>query len=151
MQELGDFTKSILSQLELNLRRIHGLGVKKIGITSMEPIGCLPKMTIASSYENCSEEANSLSIFHNQMLHQIIDKLNNQTATPSFFIIDLYSAFITALNIQQNHPGNVIYEFSFKVNITYDYSTLFVSTIVKLCVILPKNHHFSLKFSIEKY
>lgn len=110
VEEMGDFTKSILSQLELNLRRIHGLGVKKIGITSMEPIGCLPKMTIASSYENCSEEANSLSIFHNQMLHQVIDKLNNQTATPSFFIIDLYSAFITALNIQQNHPGNSNFE-----------------------------------------
>lgn len=99
-------TKSILSQLELNLRRIHGLGVQKIGITAMEPIGCLPKLTITSSYENCSEYANSISIFHNQMLHQIIDKLNNQTSKPNFFIIDLYNAFMTSLNIQQNHPGN---------------------------------------------
>lgn len=107
VQDLGNVTKSILSQLELNLRRIHGLGVQKIGITAMEPIGCLPKMTIASSYENCSESANSLSIFHNQMLHQIIEKLNNQTGRqPIFFIIDLYSAFMTALNMQQNHPGN---------------------------------------------
>ncbi|KAG5574930.1 hypothetical protein H5410_055064 [Solanum commersonii] len=110
MEDLGNVTKSILSQLELNLRRIHGLGVQKIGITAMEPIGCLPKMTISSSYENCSEYANSIPIFHNQMLHQIIDKLNNQTSRPIFFIIDLYSAFMTALNIQQNHPGNSNFE-----------------------------------------
>ncbi|KAM3360176.1 GDSL esterase/lipase like [Capsicum galapagoense] len=114
MEDLGNFTKSILSELELNLRRIHGLGVSKIGITTMEPLGCLPKMTIASSYENCSESANSFSIFHNQMLHQTIEKLNNQTGGQSFFILDLYSAFMSALDIQQNHPGNSNFENPFK-------------------------------------
>ncbi|MCD7455367.1 hypothetical protein HAX54_027983 [Datura stramonium] len=110
--DLGNVTKSIMSQLELNLRRIHGLGVQKIGITAMEPIGCLPKITaVFSSYENCSESANSLSILHNQMLHQTIDKLNNQTGRHIFFILDLYNAFMSALDIQQNHPaGNSNFE-----------------------------------------
>ncbi|XP_016456859.1 GDSL esterase/lipase At5g03610-like [Nicotiana tabacum] len=110
MDDLGDITKSIISQLELNLRRIHGLGVSKIGITAMEPIGCLPRMTAASSYENCSDSANSLSIFHNEILHQTIEKLNNQTGKPVFVILDIYNAFISALDIQQNHPGNSNFE-----------------------------------------
>ncbi|XP_059307712.1 GDSL esterase/lipase At5g03610-like [Lycium ferocissimum] len=110
MEDLGNVTNSIISQLELNLRRIHGLGVQKLGITALEPIGCLPKMTASLSYENCSEPANSLSKFHNQLLHQTIEKLNNQTGRPVFFILDLYSAFMSALDIQQNHPGNSNFE-----------------------------------------
>lgn len=105
-QDLPDFTKSIMSQLVLNLQRIHGLGVQKVGITAMPPLGCLPQMTATISHKNCTETGNSLAKFHNQMLQENIQKLNNETGAPVFVILDLYSAFMSALNIQNNHPGN---------------------------------------------
>ncbi|KAK4367149.1 hypothetical protein RND71_015029 [Anisodus tanguticus] len=39
-----------------------------------------------------------------------IEKLNNQTGRPVFFIFDVYSAFMSALDIQQNQPGNSNFE-----------------------------------------
>lgn len=56
------------------------------------------------------------------MLKQSIDKLNNETAAAAappprrrrrrrlqpFVVLDLYTAFMSALNIHENHPGNIV-------------------------------------------
>ncbi|KAM7532284.1 hypothetical protein LguiB_035694 [Lonicera macranthoides] len=97
LQDLGDFSKLVIKQLELNLKRIQEIGVKKIGVTSMEPLGCLPQFTASTSYQNCSESENSVAEFHNEMLEQSLDKLNNIT-TGGFVKLDLYKAFMSALN-----------------------------------------------------
>ncbi|XP_019151451.1 PREDICTED: GDSL esterase/lipase At5g03610-like [Ipomoea nil] len=106
IQDIEAFTEKIIQQLTLDLRRLHGLGVGKVGVTAIEPLGCLPQFTASTSYQNCSEVENSLSRFHNQMLKQSIDKLNNETAAGQpFVVLDLYTAFMSALNIHENHPG----------------------------------------------
>ena len=105
-QDSPAFTKSIMSQLVLDLQRIHGLGVRKVGVTAMHPLGCLPITTASMSHKNCSENGNSLAKFHNQMLQENIENLNNEAGAPVFVILDLYSAFMSALNLQNNHPGN---------------------------------------------
>nr|GME17441.1 GDSL esterase/lipase At5g03610-like [Ipomoea batatas] len=113
IQDIEAFTEKIIQQLTLDLRRLHGLGVGKVGVTAIEPLGCLPQFTASTSYQNCSEVENSLSRFHNQMLKQSIDKLNNETAGRSlqpFVVLDLYTAFMSALNIHENHPGNSSFE-----------------------------------------
>ncbi|KAL3520869.1 hypothetical protein ACH5RR_019018 [Cinchona calisaya] len=109
-EDLPAFTKSIMSQLILDLQRIHGLGVRKVGITAMPPLGCLPQMSASISHKNCSETGNSLAKFHNQVLQENIEKLNNETGAPAFMILDLYKAFMSALNIRNNHPGNSTFE-----------------------------------------
>ena len=96
----------MINQLALNLKRIHGLGVKKIAVAAMEPLGCLPAITASNSYQNCSEAENSLSKFHNQLLQEAVHKLNNESGlpVPAFEIIDLHAAFTSALAThQQNH------------------------------------------------
>lgn len=94
---MGDFSKLVIKQLELNLKRVREIGVKKIGVTSMEPLGCLPQFTASISYQNCSESENSVAEFHNEMLEQSLEKLNN-IATGGFVKLDLYKAFMSALN-----------------------------------------------------
>ncbi|PWA92287.1 Lipase, GDSL [Artemisia annua] len=102
LKELPDLTKSIVEQLVSNAKRIHELGVKKIGITAMQPIGCLPQFTVSTSYQNCSDSGNSVAEFHNQVLVESIRKLNNETDTALFVILDLYKAFSSVLNLQKN-------------------------------------------------
>ncbi|XWS65705.1 hypothetical protein CRYUN_Cryun05aG0136400 [Craigia yunnanensis] len=101
IQKAGAFTKSIMKQLAINLERIHGLGVKRIAVTLIEPIGCLPQQAASSSYINCSEVWNSGSMFHNQVLEQTLKKLNDKSNTPVFITLDLYNAFNSALNNQR--------------------------------------------------
>ncbi|XP_043708985.1 GDSL esterase/lipase At5g03610-like [Telopea speciosissima] len=40
-QGLRAFIASVVNQLALNLKRIHDMGVKKIAVIALEPLGCL--------------------------------------------------------------------------------------------------------------
>ncbi|CAM8963847.1 unnamed protein product [Rhodiola kirilowii] len=102
--EIYSFVTSVIKQLELNLRRIHGLGVRKIGITAIEPLGCLPSITASTYFRNCSERANLLAKFHNQLLNQAIEKLNESSST--FITLDLYNAFMSVFKKQGYEPGS---------------------------------------------
>ncbi|KAK9911997.1 hypothetical protein M0R45_035873 [Rubus argutus] len=107
-KDLAAVTTSIVNQLVVNIKRINDLGVRKIGVTAIEPMGCLPGVTsIFTSYQNCSESLNSASRFHNQILHQKVEELKNVTTTKSTFVIlDLYNAFLSAIQQQKLHQGN---------------------------------------------
>ncbi|XP_039003879.1 GDSL esterase/lipase At5g03610-like [Hibiscus syriacus] len=98
LQKLPGFTKTIMKQLGINLERIQGLGVKRIAVTLIEPMGCVPVQAASSSYTNCSEVLNIGSKFHNQMLQQALKTLNDKTNSTVFVTLDLYNAFISALN-----------------------------------------------------
>lgn len=103
LKDLSGLTKSVISQLVSNVKRIHELGVRKIGITAMEPLGCLPQFTVSTSYQKCSNTENSIAEFHNQVLLESVRKLNNESDDKSLFVIlDLYKAFSMALNLRQN-------------------------------------------------
>ncbi|XP_059627208.1 GDSL esterase/lipase At5g03610-like [Cornus florida] len=106
LQGLPVFTTAVNNQLALNLKRIRGLGVQKVALTAMEPLGCLPTFTASSSYQNCSATENAATKFHNQMLQQTVQKLNNESSGSVFVMLDLYSAFMSALKIKENHAEN---------------------------------------------
>nr|GMC92660.1 GDSL esterase/lipase At5g03610-like [Ipomoea batatas] len=104
---MNEFVDSITKQLCLDLKRIHEMGIPKVAVTAMQPLGCLPFVAFSTgNYPNCDEHSNNITRFHNQMLKQRVDKLNDQTEGSPFVILDLYAAFTTALNIKHNqHPG----------------------------------------------
>ncbi|XP_019151063.1 PREDICTED: GDSL esterase/lipase At5g03610-like [Ipomoea nil] len=103
LQGMEEFVESITEQLSVNLKRIHEMGLPKVAVTAMQPLGCLPAVTFSTgNYPNCDEHTNSITRFHNQML----DKLNDQTKGSPFVVLDLYAAFTSALNIKHDqHPG----------------------------------------------
>ncbi|KAM6600602.1 hypothetical protein CsatA_020211 [Cannabis sativa] len=107
MESLANFTTSIIDQLVANVRRIQKLGVRKIAVTALEPLGCLPPFTASSSFQNCSQIFNSVSDFHNQILHQKLQALNNQTSSLSnslpVLVLDLHTTFMSAFeNLKKN-------------------------------------------------
>ncbi|KAG6596562.1 GDSL esterase/lipase, partial [Cucurbita argyrosperma subsp. sororia] len=107
------FITKVVNQLEVNLRRIHGLGVPKIVVTSLEPLGCLPSSTVASSFQQCNATENLLVNFHNLLLQQSVAKLNSEVKDASastFILLDLYSSFMAALNNKEDPLGNVKFE-----------------------------------------
>ncbi|KAJ6358076.1 hypothetical protein OIU78_005829 [Salix suchowensis] len=80
------------------LKRIHGFGVRKIAVTTLQPLGCLPISTAFSSYENCSESWNAASRFHNQKLQQEIQRMNKESRENIYETLDLYTAFMSKLS-----------------------------------------------------
>jgi ABC-type enterochelin transport system ATPase subunit len=107
LQDVGVFTASLIKQLSLNLKRIQSLGINKIAVELMEPLGCLPVFTQSYSYEKCNETLNMVAMNHNQLLLQAVDKLNKEIGKSVFVTLDLYTAFLSTIaSMQKNHDGN---------------------------------------------
>ncbi|PKI49319.1 hypothetical protein CRG98_030247 [Punica granatum] len=92
------FITAVVVQLGVNLRRLYELGARKVVVAALQPVGCLPSNTAATSFQKCNETVNSLVGLHNQLLYKAVADLNNQTASSTFVIADLYSSFIAVLN-----------------------------------------------------
>lgn len=101
MQGFKAFIISVVNQIISNLKRIHSLGVKKVVVTGLGPLGCLPQLTSPSSFTQCNATINSLVTFHNLLLKQAVSKLNNEITTKNssnnFFILDMYGSFMSII------------------------------------------------------
>jgi hypothetical protein len=95
------------------MKRIHGMGVNKVVVTALQPLGCLPRSTFTSSFQQCNGTENELVGFHNLLLQQAVTKLNNETKDSTFAILDLYKAFMAVFKIQGKTPGLFLYFFSY--------------------------------------
>ncbi|KAL5710673.1 hypothetical protein ACHQM5_021209 [Ranunculus cassubicifolius] len=109
-KEIPSYIKSVVSQLTVNLRRIHSLGMRKVTVTALPPIGCLPAVTIALSHRTCNQDIEPLVNFHNQLLQEVVATLNNSTKESTFVILDLNNAFKSAFKSQGNQPGSLRFE-----------------------------------------
>ncbi|XP_031108503.1 GDSL esterase/lipase At5g03610-like [Ipomoea triloba] len=92
--------ENVISQLVLNLKRIYSLGVPRISMVTVPPFGCFPENVPIQPSPNrvCNESDNSFSRLHNQLLKKAVEQLNNETGGSTFVILDIYSAFMYALN-----------------------------------------------------
>ncbi|XP_059428049.1 GDSL esterase/lipase At5g03610-like [Corylus avellana] len=124
-QGLESFIPKVVTQLTVNLKRIHGLGAKKIAVTALPPSGCLPRSTATSSFQQCNETENSLANSHNLLLKQAVAKLNNETNDSAFVIVDLYASFLSVIQNKGEKEGSIKFENPLKpccVGISSNYS-----------------------------
>ncbi|XP_057739010.1 GDSL esterase/lipase At5g03610-like [Arachis stenosperma] len=101
-QGLPYFVASVVNQTTRNLMRIKALGVKKIIVGSLQPLGCLPQVTAFSSFQQCNASSNTLVAFHNNLLNQAVTNLN-QSWSSSFAVLNLYDSFMSVLNHPTTH------------------------------------------------
>lgn len=98
-----------MKQLSLNLKRIQSLGINKIAIVLLEPIGCLPIATENTSYEKCNGTLNTVAMNHNHLLLQAVEELNKEIGKSVFVTLDLFNSFLSTIaSMQRNHEGNYI-------------------------------------------
>lgn len=109
-ERLPAFITSVVNQLVSNVQRIHAMGVRKVALTGLQPLGCLPRITIRSSFQQCNATENTLVIFHNLILQQAVAKLNKLAKDSAFVILDLYSSFTTVLKNKGDYLGNLKFE-----------------------------------------
>jgi len=108
-QNIQAFTTSLIQQMSLNLRRLHSLGINKIAVGLLEPIGCMPLITVATSYDKCLEPFNFISQNHSQMLLQTVQELNKELGKPVFVTLDLYNSFLSVLaTMQKSRSGKFV-------------------------------------------
>ncbi|KAI3473342.1 hypothetical protein Pfo_030633 [Paulownia fortunei] len=110
VQGLQSFIPLVINQLAVDLKRIQELGATKVAVTALQPLGCLPRMTQMSSFQQCNATQNLAVSYHNLLLQQTVSKLNNETKSSTFFILDLYNSFTTVLQQKGDYQGNLKFE-----------------------------------------
>ncbi|XP_019187160.1 PREDICTED: GDSL esterase/lipase At5g03610-like [Ipomoea nil] len=102
---LPAYTRRVINQVATDMKRLHNMGVKKVSIASMQPLGCLPRAIVQSSYRQCNDSLNEVAMLHNSMLQKMVARLNSQTPGSPYFILDLYSPFITIIKQKKLRQG----------------------------------------------
>ncbi|KAK6942619.1 GDSL lipase/esterase [Dillenia turbinata] len=119
------FITEVINQLVIDLKRIRDIGVKKIAVTALQPLGCIPVITYTSSYKSCNATDNTAAIFHNKLLKLAVVKLRIESKGTSFVILDLYDSFTSIINKKGGHPGSSKFPTPLKpccLGITSEYS-----------------------------
>ncbi|XP_051131619.1 GDSL esterase/lipase At5g03610-like [Andrographis paniculata] len=98
MEGIRSFIPRVINQLTLNLNRMYELGARRVLVTALPPLGCLPQMTAGNSFQRCNATQNSAVGYHNLLLQQAVAELNNETRSSTFFVVDLYSTFERVLD-----------------------------------------------------
>ncbi|XP_019430980.1 PREDICTED: GDSL esterase/lipase At5g03610-like isoform X1 [Lupinus angustifolius] len=105
--EIHKFMKSLVDEMIVSLIRIHNLGAKKIVVSLLQPIGCLPTISVASLYIDCIDLFNLVSRDHNKMILGNLEDLNKEIGKPIFRTLDLYNSFLSAIRtIQKKRKEN---------------------------------------------
>ncbi|KAG2302419.1 hypothetical protein Bca52824_031070 [Brassica carinata] len=106
-KEIMQFIEDVVKQTEVNLRRIHTLGVKKIAIPSLSPLQDIPYFANTSLpfHDIIQPAVKYLVKYHNDLLQKIVAKLNNENNHSAFTIIDYYNTFLTVFNNKGEIPG----------------------------------------------
>ncbi|KAL5129491.1 GDSL esterase/lipase [Glycine soja] len=101
-KDLPGFMESLVKQMSVNLKRIHSLGIKKVAVGLLQPIGCFPVLNVIFCRTNCIGLLNVISKDHNKMLLKAVQEPNKEAAVKSVFItLDLYNSFLSAIETMQ--------------------------------------------------
>ncbi|KAI5016309.1 hypothetical protein ZWY2020_006160 [Hordeum vulgare] len=84
--------KKVTTEITANVQRLQKLGVKKILVNQLHPVGCTPWLTRPSNYTVCNSRANMGVDLHNGHLSINLRKTKN------VHILDLATAFANIVN-----------------------------------------------------
>ncbi|XP_034703593.1 GDSL esterase/lipase At5g03610-like [Vitis riparia] len=103
LQGLPAFIVSVVKQLGLDRQRIHDLGVPKVAVLGIQPLGCLPEFTMEYSYKKCNLTGNLAALFQNLLLTSMVEELKPES---KFVVLDMYDAFMSAMKKHENETGD---------------------------------------------
>ncbi|XP_058205285.1 GDSL esterase/lipase At5g03610-like [Rhododendron vialii] len=101
---LPTFIARVVKQIAVNLKRIRNMGVGKVAIGALQPLGCLPGLTAQNSFRHCNGTYNDFVKLHNTLLRQAVAELNSESNdSGAFIVLDLYGSFNNVLNHKESN------------------------------------------------
>jgi len=89
---LPNIAPKVIGQLVPDIKRIQDMGMPKIALATLIPLGCTPTYIKTSPKKSCDEEINKIIESYNQKLKEAVKELKNVE------IIDVYGAMTSVLN-----------------------------------------------------
>ncbi|KAJ4775764.1 GDSL esterase/lipase [Rhynchospora pubera] len=86
-----DMIPSVVKQIKSDIERVLNLGVAKVIVTNLHPLGCTPYFTRGRNFTDCDVPANMGALVHNTALKQALSQLDRTQS--SVLLLDLNSPF----------------------------------------------------------
>ncbi|XP_077231376.1 GDSL esterase/lipase At1g58525-like isoform X2 [Tasmannia lanceolata] len=85
--------------LTAQIMELYKLGARKIGISGLPPIGCVPaQRTLAGGiYRDCEASYNQAAINFNLKLSKAVEVLNTELSGSTMVYIDIYTSFLNLI------------------------------------------------------
>ncbi|XP_047317965.1 GDSL esterase/lipase At4g16230-like [Impatiens glandulifera] len=97
-----EFVGSMISRFRTQLTRLYKMGGRKIVVTNIGPIGCIPyqREVNPSAGNNCAAFPNEIAQLFNSQLKDLISELRTSLVGSNFLYADAYNIFV---DIIQNY------------------------------------------------
>uniref|UniRef100_M8CBS4 GDSL esterase/lipase n=1 Tax=Aegilops tauschii TaxID=37682 RepID=M8CBS4_AEGTA len=90
--DLDTYVGNVATEILDNVAQLQMLGVRKVLVNNLHPIGCTPLHTSSNNYTTCDLLGNYGASVHNKYLKQMLEERDN------VHILDLYTAFTNIIN-----------------------------------------------------
>ncbi|XP_020169370.1 GDSL esterase/lipase At3g09930-like [Aegilops tauschii subsp. strangulata] len=90
--DIDSYIGNVTTEIAKNVGKLQRLGVRKVLVNNMHPIGCTPLRTSSNNYTTCDLLANYAATVHNMNIEHLMGNKNNA------HILDLYTAFTDIVN-----------------------------------------------------
>lgn len=91
------YIDTMISTLQQLLKRLHGLGARKLLVVGVGPLGCTPARRHDSSTEDCSDEVNNWANKYNQQLTSMLQGLKSELNDINYSYFDTYNALLNLI------------------------------------------------------
>jgi phospholipase/lecithinase/hemolysin len=89
---IHDFIKNVTSEITANVQRLQEMGVTKVLVNNLPPIGCAPSQTVPNNFDECDKGGNHYASVHNSDLKKLLRAMDGVQ------IVDLNAAFTNIIN-----------------------------------------------------
>ncbi|XP_057968053.1 GDSL esterase/lipase At5g41890 [Malania oleifera] len=98
------FQDYLISNFTLQLKRLHGMGARKMVVVGVGPLGCIPFVRALSLLPSgqCSSEANDFIRAYNARLRHVVDDLNREMGPGVVFVYA--NAYDIVMSIIRGYP-----------------------------------------------
>jgi len=86
-EQMNAYIRDVTDGIVDAVKRLQDLGVSKVLVNSLPPLGCTPWRSRLSSYARCDSSGNNIANTHNMLLAQKLSGFED------VLLLDLYSTF----------------------------------------------------------
>ncbi|XP_060673005.1 GDSL esterase/lipase EXL3-like [Ziziphus jujuba] len=98
--DIPSYTDLMLNYASQFFKSLYGLGVRRFGVFSAPPVGCVPSQrTLLGGFRrDCAEDSNQAALLFNSKLSAHLDYLNKNLPNANFLYIDVYNPLLDIIN-----------------------------------------------------
>ncbi|CAM0944346.1 unnamed protein product [Alopecurus aequalis] len=97
------FIRLLVATLDRQLKRLYGLGARKVAFNGLPPLGCIPAQRVKSATGECLDHVNRYAVQFNAAAKKLLDGMNARLPGAQMGLADCYSVVMELIQHPQKH------------------------------------------------